>query len=278
METIIGLGLAGCRIADAFAEHSQYEAYKIDAGLEGENCFNMPKHASHEGYEKDAPDMTEFFGDVSGEILFVVGGAGTISGASLRILKQLRHCDINVLYIRPDIQLLGQTASLQEKMVYNVFQEYARSGVFRRLYLVSNPHLEELIGKVPIKGYFSHLNSTLINIMHMVNVFNHTEPEMSTHIEPLNAARISTLGVLDLEKNEEKILFPLNEVRERCYYYGIREEQLENDGELLEMVKRQVKAKKDEDTKVSYRIFSTQYDHNLCFFAAHSAQIQTEES
>ena len=30
MDTIIGLGSAGCNIADAFAKHPQYKTYKID--------------------------------------------------------------------------------------------------------------------------------------------------------------------------------------------------------------------------------------------------------
>ena len=33
METIIGLGKAGCRIADRFAQYPQYDVYKMDVGL-----------------------------------------------------------------------------------------------------------------------------------------------------------------------------------------------------------------------------------------------------
>ena len=33
METIIGLGNAGCAIADRFAQYPQYEVYKMDVGL-----------------------------------------------------------------------------------------------------------------------------------------------------------------------------------------------------------------------------------------------------
>ena len=32
----------------------------------------------------------------------------------------------------------------------NVFQEYARSGVFERMYLVANAEIEKCIGDVPI--------------------------------------------------------------------------------------------------------------------------------
>ena len=33
MEIIIGLGKAGCAIADRFAHYPQYEVYKMDVGL-----------------------------------------------------------------------------------------------------------------------------------------------------------------------------------------------------------------------------------------------------
>ena len=33
MDTIIGLGNAGCNIADEFAKYPQYSAYKFDVGL-----------------------------------------------------------------------------------------------------------------------------------------------------------------------------------------------------------------------------------------------------
>ena len=39
MQTIIGLGQAGCNVADKFAEYPQYKVYKIDAGLE--KCIYM---------------------------------------------------------------------------------------------------------------------------------------------------------------------------------------------------------------------------------------------
>ena len=33
METIVGLGDAGCRVADGFSSYPQYSVFKIDAGL-----------------------------------------------------------------------------------------------------------------------------------------------------------------------------------------------------------------------------------------------------
>ncbi len=65
------------------------------------------------------------------EILFITS-CGHVSGAALRILQQLKkkNCTINVLYIKPDGSLLSHTKSLQQNLMFNVLQEYARSWGF----------------------------------------------------------------------------------------------------------------------------------------------------
>ena len=63
---------------------------------------------------------------------------GKVSSASLSILQYLKKHKINILYIKPELSLLNETQVQLEKLVYNVFQEYTRSGVFERMYIVSN--------------------------------------------------------------------------------------------------------------------------------------------
>ena len=65
MQTIIGLGQAGCNIADKFAEYPQYKVYKIDAGLEkAPRCFNFPKYDNPEKYEENCTNVKDFFKNV----------------------------------------------------------------------------------------------------------------------------------------------------------------------------------------------------------------------
>ena len=76
MKVIVGLGEAGCNIADQFAKYPQYKVYKIDTGLESfkdlvvddldtrtrrVNNFDMPRQGSSEDYEKNCPFMRGFF-------------------------------------------------------------------------------------------------------------------------------------------------------------------------------------------------------------------------
>jgi len=276
MDTIIGLGAAGCNIADEFAKYSQYKIYKIDNGLDGlrqEGVYDMPWQDSVERYEERCPDMTNFFKNVSGEVLFVVGGSGNISGAALSILQHLKHCDINVLYIRPEIELLSTLKSRHEWVTFNVLQEYARSGVFKRIYLISNPFLEKNIGGAPVVGYYDRLNNMIVSTMHMINVYNHNEPVNSTFSEPEDMCRISTIGLSDLEKNEKKWFFSLDNVEEMRYYYAINIEELENNSELFKTIRDQVKGEK----KAGYSIYSTNYEQNFVYTVSYTSEIQRQK-
>jgi len=276
MDTIIGLGKAGCNIADEFANYDQYKIYKIDCDLEGfkqDGIYKMPWQDSTERYEGNCPDLSNFFKDVSGDILFVIGGSGNISGAALSILEQLKHCNVNVLYIRPDLSSISITKIRQEWVVFNVLQEYARSGVFKRIYLVDNSKVEEHLGDVPVIGYYDKLNSMIVSSLHMINVYNHIEPIVNTFYDPLPGRNIPTIGFYDSKSNENKLFYLLDNVGEMRYYYAINKEKLETDGDVLKNIRKQIENEKS----VGYAIFATDYEQDYVYTVAHSSEIQRQK-
>jgi hypothetical protein len=114
METIIGLGRAGCAVAERFAQYPQYEVYKMDVGLKRTpRSYGLKSVSTPEEQEASLGSLKRFFKDVSGDVLFVVGGCGTVSGASLRILEQIKKCRLHILYILSDAELLGEKAQMQ---------------------------------------------------------------------------------------------------------------------------------------------------------------------
>ena len=278
MQTIIGLGEAGYNIAQGFAIYPQYSIYTIDTKMrETPNHFVLDKCANHEEYEAQTPDLTGYFKEIGegDDVLFIVGGSGTISGTSLSILQQLQRCNIHILYIRPDTSLVSEQRAMQERVVFNVLQEYARSGVFERIILIDNVELDKIAGGAPVIGYYEELNKILISALHMINIFDHTEAVMNTIAKPLEMTRLCTLGVLDVEKNEEKLFFPLTAIREKGYYYAVNNEILKTDRELFKTITQQMKDKVIEDKlKISYGIYSTHYKKNYGFLIARSSMVQ----
>ena len=275
MDTIIGLGRGGCAIADAFAKYSQYKAYKLDVGLvEGQYTFPLPRAVKYEDYERKCPDLTSFFKEVDGEILFVIGGGGKISTSALSILSYLQRCEINVLYIKPDLSFMGKDAQLLDNMVYNVLQEYARSGVFKRLYLVDNVILEQVTPDVTIKNFYYKLNEAVVSTLHMINVFNHNNSIADTFSEPPPSARISTIGFVHPEKNQDKVFFLLDNVSDVVYYYGYNKMRLEEENNLFSQIKNSIKKKNDDEIRITYGIFETDYKQDYIYCIKHSSVIQ----
>jgi hypothetical protein len=278
MDKIIGLGRAGCAIADRFGEFSQYSVYKLDASLPADpRSFSLGNHEKIEDYEEKCPDLTEFFEGLQGDVLFVVAGGGKVSISSLRILEQIKHCSISVLYIKPDLSFGGATGTHIHNILFNAFQEYARSGLFERLYLVGNPELEKAIPPTSIKNYFYNLNEAVVSTLHMINVFNHIESVTDTFSDPPVAARISTIGFVNPEKNVDRMFFSLDNVTDIVYYYGYNKVKLNEGNNLLSQIKSSMKKKTEEGVRVSFGIFETNYEQDYVYAVNHTSVIQGQE-
>ena len=274
---VVGLGKAGCAIASSISEHPQYTAYMIDNGANGDRCFDFPLHDHPEEYEKAAPDMTEFFRDVEGEVVFILSGASRISGACLRILQHLRDCKVTIIYIKPNLDTLEDIKVRMHRVCFGVLQEYVRSAVFERMIIVDNDSVESILGQVPIMGYYDSLNKTITWTFHMLNVLKNSEAVMGKVNDTKETSRISTIGTVDFDSGEEKMFFSLDNIREKCYFYLLKGEDLRTDGNLLKTITEQVKELRSEDSRSSYAIYSSEYEQNYIFSFYHTPYIQVED-
>ncbi len=278
MDILVGLGSVGYKLTKAFAKHPQYKVITIDH--EEGSIIRVPRFDHPEEYERNFPTIGERIRDVEGEMLFIVAGSSIISGAALRVLEQLHgKGDISILYIHPDIATLSDTRRLQANVVFGVLQQYARSGVFKQFYAIDNQQVDKILGGAPIMGYYDSLNEVIVATIHMINVFNHTEPVVGTLSNPKNTCRISTFGILNPETGEESPFFSLDNVKEKRYYYAIPETELKTDKTLMSKIMSQVKdTPQEKDVKVSYGVFSTQYSDKYAYFIASTSEIQNEKS
>ena len=276
MDAVIGLGNAGCNIVDEFAKYPQYKTYKIDVGLEkSKSSFPLEEQDKIENYEEKLPTLKYFFRGLRGEILFVVGGGGKVSSASLAILKNLKNkCKINVLYVRPSVSLLNQTQAMLERMTYGVFQEYARSGVFERLYIVSNEEIEHILGGISIKNYYNKINEIIVSTLHMINIYKNNKSISNTYGDLPLGARISTFGMLDEENDEEKVFFPLDNVSDVVYYYAYNKQRLETDSNIMSSIKKNIEVAKSDDIRATYGIYETDYEQDYVYCMYHTSEIQ----
>jgi len=270
---IIGLGKAGCNIAKAFSKFPQYETYRIDTSEDAD--ITIEKRDSHEDYDKSFPNLEEDLKFTGADVSVIVAGNGQISGGILRLLETIKNNKVTVLYIQPDLALASEIQKKQERIVRNVLQEYARSGAIQSIYLIDNQLVEKGIGDVPIMGYYDVLNQAIVNTVHMINVFKNSEPVIGNFIHPSELSRIATLGILNLEKNEEKWFYGLTNPRDVVYYYGINEEELRKDGTLFKSITDYVKSQVTNGVNVSYGVFKTNYEQKYCYCIKYSSMVQS---
>jgi|TARA_R100000081_G_C4813917_1_gene173260 hypothetical protein len=272
---IIGLGDCACKIAECFSEYPQYKIFKINVDIEGKNCYSVPKMKKAEEYESyDYPKIGSFLKKIKGETIFIIGGSGKISCGSLKIMENLKDLPLSILYIQPDLSMLDSMQTMQERLVRNVLQEYARSGVFENICLISNNCLDGIIDGAPVIGYYDALNEVLVPSLHMINFFSNNESVAGSISDPKNTHRIYTVGLFDIEKNEEKMFFSLDNSRNKCYIYGVNEEKLKTDKKLMKKIKHQIETKKEENLEVSYAIYSTDYEYDIGYVIERTPNIQ----
>ena len=179
------------------------------------------------------------------------------------------------MYVVPHQTELVGDKKLQNNLLFNVFQEYARSTLFERIYLLDNQKMSDIIGPVPIMKRWESLNNLIASTYHMINVFEHTQPILTTITNRIKTARISTLGLLDEENNQEKMFFELDIPREKNYYYGVPNKQLEEDASLMEVIQTNLKTNIEHDKmKITYSVYSTEYDKLLAYCEKSSTLIQ----
>ena len=73
-----------------------------------------------------------------------------------------------------------------------------------KVVLIDNTRLEEILGDLPIIGFYEQLNELLVPTMHMVNVLSHSDSVMDNISPPHEISRIISYGLVDFESGEEK--------------------------------------------------------------------------
>ena len=278
MDKIVGLGSAGCAIVVEFQKYPQYTGYQIDTNLQGlkkNGIYCVEAQRTSEEYEDKCPSVKNFLKSARPDLMFVLSGSGLISGATLALLEQIRDRNIHVLYVKSGERRLSERARLTERATFGILQEYARSGLLSSFRVVGNKTMEQILGQTPVIGYYQALNNLLVRTIHMINVFDNTAPVVADFSPISEINRIGTYGFSVFgEKNEEKLFFPLDNIRQKRYYFAINEKQLEEDVEINNKIDRYLNSSEEQEIDISYGIYPTKYDVNHVYYKVYTNAIQ----
>ena len=283
MEKIIGVGRLGCAIAEEFGAYPEYRIYKITPESSERDTLSVGSHLDMESYERDV-DFNEvgiYLRSIKSDdsVLLILEGGDPIVGIALRTLECIKESNINVLYICPDRQMISENQRRNDKISYNIFQQYARSGAFEQLILARKPTIDLLIGDVPIDQYEKSFSYFVSYAVAMTNFFLHTDSLLENQIQPAEVCRIVTLSLSSLEDTRPVLnsFFPLREIRDLHFFYGIPASDLSTDASLLKKIKSHARIHKTDDNIVSYSVHETSLENVLVLCKAYSSVIQKLE-
>ncbi len=278
MKTILGIGTTGCNIASQLGEYDVYQAYQVSNEIQktSKYKFALPSHTGPEEYEDmDMSRLHKWLDKIEKSCTIFLCGASDSSGITLRALEHLHKKGIrmDVVYFMPEVEVLSETKVLHERSVRGILQNFARSGLFGKICLVSNVALEELAGSTNVFDYYNQINHVFTSTYYMMDVFKNTKPVTSTFKRQKESCRITTIGLSSLE-GEDRLFFPFNQEVEVVYYYGINEEKLKTVENLFRTITNKVKSKITEERKVSFGIYPTQYENDYIYTEYFSPKIQ----
>jgi hypothetical protein len=270
MKTIIGLGQLGCDIAEMFEQVSGYRVKLLDTEIEGPNCYELGVYDGPEEYEANTPDLSQFFSDIDGEVLFVLAGHTNASGSTLQILKQLAKHKPNILYLVPDNEVLDNTQTLQLNLTFNVLQEYSRSDVIGRVFLVSNSRVEAMVGETSLLEAEEKFNKFVVDTVTNLDYFSTQQAVLDKAEQLKSHAKIASYGILDLSSGEDNFYYPMMGEMNRIYYFAINEEELKKDNKLI----KKIKDFTNKEVRSSYKVFNIKTKQSYCYFVSYSSEIQ----
>jgi hypothetical protein len=271
---IIGLGNPGCKVAASFEKYPQYNVYYCDVGRTGKNTVCLDKFDKAEDAEKIKIDLGALKDLSNEETFFILAGSGKTSMVSLRIIEPIKKLLINIIYIRPSLVLLNDEEKLLERTTYGILQEYARSGLFKRIILVDNTKIEEIIGETPLVEYFNAINSTIGMTIHMLNYLINTSKIMGNLSEPNKINRICTVGILDIKTGKEQPFFELQNVKEKQLYYLLNNKDLTENRNILKLINAHVEDMKEQCKSVSFAVVESSYEESYAYTISYTNVVQ----
>lgn len=266
---VIGIGGAGCHIASCFSKGHKKILLNIDKFPS--TCKKV------EDFEAKCPAFKKELSFRQKECWVIVSGAGKVAGATLRILEKIKNKTINVVYICPDPLLATPIQLKRHKVVFNVLQEYARSGLFNSIYLVSNREMLNIAGEGPISSIYGDVNKTIANIIETIEYFKSQEPVLGSIADSNDISRIKTFGIGHLEKNQENLAFLLDNVTEIGYIYSVSQDELDQQNDLLTEIKEKIQKDKESKILSSFAIFSSFHEQSFFYSIQSTHYIQKGE-
>jgi hypothetical protein len=280
MAVIIGLGRDGTGIADGFKKYPEYQIYKIGTEVENHPAnLTIDHHPDMQSYEEnfDQASATKYLRGISktDEVFFILAGDDPICGLTLMLLEVIRESNTTVIYIRPDRRTTSLLQRRDDRIVFGVLQEYARSGMVSRLMILEKSRVEDRVGDVSISDYEKSIHDFISYIIAMTNYFDHTDPVLTTRVAQDKLSRVGTYGILSIDQDSPTFFADITDEQYVHYYYGIPETSLNEDPGLMRRIRSQTKSLAKDGVDGCFSVYQTDVPDPLVLAVTYSKKIQS---
>ena len=269
---VIGIGTGGCQVVTDLVQYDAYNIINVDTSfkieLNGVTNIKLERQETFKEYE------TETKLDIRHEVkynsvhVFLFGG-GKTTGSVLRILEKIKDKKITIHYIKPEKNFLSAKQKLRDRTICGILQHMARSGVFNRMYLYDASKILEG-QEVAFLNKKDYMSKTIAGMFHTINFTKNTEDLFSNVEEPMEVNRIATIGTVNPEDGKEVLYFPLDSIREKCYYFVMSKSALETPG-VIEKINDQIKEENEQST---FKIIESDWSDNHVYMEAFTNVVQ----
>lgn len=279
IKKIISIGDGGSAIAKSFLKYYDYKI--LNVAEDGE--IKIPALKKVEELEEYMlQNKADWVKDLKGfaesdNLLFIINGAAKSSAVSLVLMEEVKENLKSVIFVKSDLNTINETAKLQQKASFMILQEFARSGLIDKFYIVDNLNLEKIKPEINILNYYSELNDLIASTFHMVNFCKTQKPVLNTTGTPFETARIATFGVFNIEDGETKLFYSLDFPRETNYIYILNDEALKEPARLMKIKDINTSANNAEPSNASsFVIYRSDLEHNYGYVLQYSTMIQEQ--
>ena len=164
--------------------------------------------------------------------------------------------------------MLSTTQRKLNRVAFNVFQQYARSGLFKSMYLMCNEAISRMIPDSTLTNFYDSINSAITNVFENIIFYLDQDPVFGSHHEPKDISRIRTVSYGDLEKKEDNLYFQLDNMTETCYINIVSNEDMQNNKNILTHLKEKVVKDRENNVLSSFTVFNSEHEQSF-YYAIH---------
>lgn len=276
---IVAIGTAGHNIAQKFLKYYDYKVfsfsekgdYKVPAAKKVEDLEEKMTSAKRR-WAKKLRDFAE-----DDDLLFIVSGASKSAAISLVAMAEVKQNSKTVIFIKSDESTINGTSKLHQRATQMVLQEFARSGLLDRIFIMDNKELEKINPETNILNYYDQINDVVASTFHMINFCKSQQPILNTTDDPVETARIGTVGVFDTSAFEKRFYYNLAYPRDTNFIYILNDETLKQPAKLMEIKDFNTKNNEEEPSNsCSFVIYKSDLDYNYGYIVQYSSLIQEQ--